>query len=126
VPTYPYAFAVGEPTTYVQAPKAKGRQEPCLLRLSNSPITGLLGLFAGAHRKCFPSNPVEEIRTMPSASSPQGHILALSRACDDQLCRLAAACAILFWFCKQIALGRSSAFRPALIADRMYLAGQRM
>jgi len=37
----PYAFAVGEPATYVQAPKAKGHRNRAVWRFSNSPITGL-------------------------------------------------------------------------------------
>jgi hypothetical protein len=35
------AFAVGEPETYVQAPKAKGFRNRNSVRFSNSPITGL-------------------------------------------------------------------------------------
>ena len=37
----PYAFAVGEPATYVQAPKAKGRRSRRFDGFSNSPIMGL-------------------------------------------------------------------------------------
>ncbi len=49
---YPYAFRVGEPVTYVQAPKLKvtGVEH---YRLSNSPTSGYRALFAGAHRRCF-------------------------------------------------------------------------
>ncbi len=41
-------LAVGEPVTYVQAPKAKGHVEPCTHRFSNSPTRGLRAVCGGA------------------------------------------------------------------------------
>jgi hypothetical protein len=58
VPTYPYAFAVGVPVTYVQAPKAKGHRSRAYFGFP-TPRSRVKGLFAGAHRKCFSLNPVE-------------------------------------------------------------------
>lgn len=48
----PYAFAVGEPATYVQAPKAKGRRSRAWFGFP-TPRSRVLGQFAGAHRKRF-------------------------------------------------------------------------
>jgi hypothetical protein len=48
----PYAFAVGEPATYVQAPKAKGRRSRASFGFP-TPRSRVLGQFAGAHRKRF-------------------------------------------------------------------------
>ena len=47
---YPYAFRVGEPWTYVQAPKAKGPRS-CALSAFQLPDLGFQGQFAGAHRR---------------------------------------------------------------------------
>jgi hypothetical protein len=67
----PYAFAVGEPATYVQAPKAKGRRSRASFGFP-TPRSRVLGQFAGAHRKRFSLNPVEEPSMFPSFHAASG------------------------------------------------------
>ena len=56
----PLAFAVGEPVTYVQAPKAKGHRDRVSTGFPTS-RSWVIGLFAGAHRRRFPSLPAEAL-----------------------------------------------------------------
>jgi hypothetical protein len=53
----PRPFGVGEPVAYVQAPKAKGRRS--LSIGFRTPRPRVIGLFAGAHRRRFPTHPIE-------------------------------------------------------------------
>jgi hypothetical protein len=46
----PRPFGVGEPVAYVQAPKAKGHRS--LSIGFRTPRPRVIGLFAGAHRRC--------------------------------------------------------------------------